>query len=144
MLAGLCSPPILETTASYGVARTIADFRTRNASEISNVSHVELVVALAAARIDLGGDRVDALPVDIKRSQKFSRVEPKVWLNVLQGSSLDNELAFHGPVISPEADRLPRRVVAAAGVWKTDRHVCRLLVQDNRVNRIMVALPILR
>lgn len=91
MLAGLCSPPIFETTASYGVARTIADFRTRNASEISNVSHFELVVALAAARIDLGGDRVDALPVNIERSQKFSRVEPKVWLNVLQGISLDNE-----------------------------------------------------
>ena len=58
---------------------------------ISNVSRVELVVAFAAAGIDLGGDRVDALPVDIERSQKFNRIKPKVWLNVLQGISLDNE-----------------------------------------------------
>src|SRR4029078_1630634 len=43
----------------------------------SNVNHVELVVAFAAAGIDLGGDRVDALPVDIERSQKFNRIEPK-------------------------------------------------------------------
>jgi len=58
---------------------------------ISNVNHVELVVAFAAAGIDLGGDRVDALPVDIERSQKFNRIEPKVRLNVLQDISLDNE-----------------------------------------------------
>lgn len=91
MLAGLGSPPILQAIAGYDVARTIDDFRKRNATTISSVGHVELVVALAAARIDLGGDRVDALPVDIERPQKFNRIEPKVWLNVLQGISCDNE-----------------------------------------------------
>jgi hypothetical protein len=70
----------------------IADFRKRNATAyISYVSHGELIVAFAAAGIDLGGDSVDALPVDIERSQKFNRIEPKVWLNVLQGINLDDE-----------------------------------------------------
>jgi hypothetical protein len=76
---------------SDDVAGMIADFPKWNSTAISNVSHIELVVALAAARVDLGGDRVDALPVNIKRPQKFGRIEPKVWLNVLQGVSLDNE-----------------------------------------------------
>lgn len=88
-----------------------------NDAAISDVSDVELVVAPAAARIDLCGDGVDAFPVDIERPQYIDRIEPKVGLNVLQGIGLDKERAFHGPVISPEANRLTRRIITAAGVW---------------------------
>jgi len=91
MLAGFCPPPVLATIAGYDVARQLPIFGSGMRPLISNVSHVELIVAFAAARIDLGGDPVDAFPVDIERSQKFNRIEPKVWLNVLQGISFDNE-----------------------------------------------------
>ncbi len=78
-----------------------------------------------------------------RRSQKFNRIEPKVWLNVLQGITLImNELSMD--LYIPESGSLAASHRSCGWGLETDRHVRRLFVKDNRVNRIMVALPMLR
>jgi hypothetical protein len=95
---------------------------------MSNVGGVELIRASAPAGIDLGGDGVDALTIDIECAQKIDRVELQAWLDPIERVSCHKEGAFHGAVVSPEANRVPRRVVAAAMVGKVDGHIRGLLL----------------
>ena len=89
----------------------------------SNIGREEIVGASAPAGVDPGGDRVDALAIDVKRPQQIVRVKAQVRLKPPEGVHGHKERALHRTVVSPETDRLPRRIVAAAAVGKANRRV---------------------
>jgi len=74
-------------------------------------------------------DRINAVTVAIEGTQKINRIGSQIRLHLLEGLHVTkNELSIERSYPqSPEANRLPRRIVAAAAVGKIDRHVVALL-----------------
>src|SRR4029079_12245586 len=88
----------------------------------SDINRVEVVSAPASSGIDFGGNRVDALTVNVESMKNIDCIGLQVRLHLPQCIFHDEERALHRAVISPEADRAPRRIVTAAAIWKIDRH----------------------
>ena len=53
-------------------------------SAASNVRRVELVRSAPTARIHLGGDRINAITVEIENAQKIDRVAAQVRLDQIE------------------------------------------------------------
>src|SRR5450631_635013 len=89
----------------------------------SNVGDVEIVEAPGAPGVDFGGDRVDTVAVDIERMQKANRIKLQIRLHLPERIRGHEERILHRAVITPKADRVPRRIVTAALIRKTNLHV---------------------
>jgi len=94
----------------------------QDVAPLSKLCSGQLVGPLAAARIDLRGGGVDRVAMVIEHTQRSGFVVHEIGLQVLEGLINHEKRGLHGRIVAPESYCPPRRIVAAAVVWKIQWH----------------------
>src|SRR6187399_1001898 len=110
---------------------------------MSKVRDAEFVGAFLLAPKNLHCDSTNQISMSVECGEHSRLIPVHGGVHVFQRVFGHKERPFHGTVVTPEADRTPGCVVAAAGVWKLQSHQascegCATPVHETRCGRSTV------
>jgi hypothetical protein len=109
-------------TCQFALTRRDVRHNSCDRTESLQVRGDDIVGALCATRIDLGGNRVDQCSVRVESTQNSSFLELHVRLYAFQGILSNEERSLHSAVVAPEMYGAPCGIVRATSIWKGNRH----------------------